>query len=113
MKDRDPLFVPCTPKGCLALLDAIGFNLEGKHVVVLGRSNIVGLPVSMLCLHKKYALLVHFYHLLNFFSLSATVTICHSKTADLPSVVKQADVVIAAVGRAQMVFHSIDFLYCA
>jgi 5,10-methylene-tetrahydrofolate dehydrogenase/methenyl tetrahydrofolate cyclohydrolase len=86
MKDRDPLFVPCTPKGCLALLDAIGYSLEGKHVVVLGRSNIVGLPVSMLCLHKN-----------------ATVTICHSRTTDLPAVVKQADVLIAAVGRAQMV----------
>lgn len=53
MKGRDPLFVPCTPKGCMALLDSIGVNLEGKNVVVLGRSNIVGLPVSMLCLHKK------------------------------------------------------------
>lgn len=86
MKRRDPLFVPCTPKGCIELLDRIGVEIEGKNAVVLGRSNIVGLPVAMLLLHRN-----------------ATVTICHSRTKDLPGVVKQADILIAAVGRAEMV----------
>jgi 5,10-methylene-tetrahydrofolate dehydrogenase/methenyl tetrahydrofolate cyclohydrolase len=86
MKRRDPLFVPCTPKGCIELLDRIGVEIEGKNAVVLGRSNIVGLPVAMLMLHRN-----------------ATVTICHSRTKDLPSVVRQADILIAAVGRAEMV----------
>lgn len=91
MKDREPAFIPCTPKACITLLDNIGVNLEGKHVVVLGRSNIVGIPVSMLCLHKN-----------------ATVTICHSKTENLPNIVKQADVIIAAVGKAKMVYFNIN-----
>jgi len=86
MKRRDPLYVPCTPKGCIELLDRSGVQIEGKNAVVLGRSNIVGLPVAMLLLHRN-----------------ATVTICHSRTKDLPSVVRQADILIAAVGRAQMV----------
>jgi hypothetical protein len=63
-----------------------GIDLDGKNVIVLGRSNIVGIPVAMLCMHKN-----------------ATVTICHSKTKDLPNVVKQGDVVIAAVGKPEMV----------
>lgn len=86
MKRRDPLFVPCTPKGCIELLDRSGITIEGKHAVVLGRSNIVGLPVSMLLLHRN-----------------ATLTICHSRTRDLPQVVRSADILIAAVGRAEMV----------
>jgi 5,10-methylene-tetrahydrofolate dehydrogenase/methenyl tetrahydrofolate cyclohydrolase len=86
MKRRDPLFVPCTPKGCIELLDRTGVEIEGKRAVVLGRSNIVGLPVAMLLLHRN-----------------ATVTICHSRTKDLPSVVREADILIAAVGRAEMV----------
>ena len=86
MKRRDPLFVPCTPKGCIELLDRIGVGIEGKNAVVLGRSNIVGLPVAMLLLHRN-----------------ATLTVCHSRTKDLPSVVRQADILIAAVGRAEMV----------
>lgn len=86
MKRRDPLFVPCTPKGCIELLDRCDLPIEGKHAVVLGRSNIVGLPVAMLLLHRN-----------------ATLTVCHSRTADLPSVVRQADILIAAVGRAEMV----------
>jgi 5,10-methylene-tetrahydrofolate dehydrogenase/methenyl tetrahydrofolate cyclohydrolase len=86
MKRRDPLFVPCTPKGCIELLDRTGVEIEGKNAVVLGRSNIVGLPVAMLLLHRN-----------------ATVTICHSRTKDLPGVVRQADILVAAVGRAQMV----------
>lgn len=86
MKRRDPLFVPCTPKGCIELLNRTGVVIEGKRAVVLGRSNIVGLPVAMLLLHRN-----------------ATVTICHSRTNDLPSVVREADILIAAVGRAEMV----------
>jgi 5,10-methylene-tetrahydrofolate dehydrogenase/methenyl tetrahydrofolate cyclohydrolase len=86
MKRRDPLFVPCTPKGCIELLDRSGVAIEGKRAVVLGRSNIVGLPVAMLLLHRN-----------------ATLTICHSRTKDLPGVVREADILIAAVGRAEMV----------
>jgi 5,10-methylene-tetrahydrofolate dehydrogenase/methenyl tetrahydrofolate cyclohydrolase len=86
MKRREPLYVPCTPKGCIELLDRSGVGIEGKHAVVLGRSNIVGLPVAMLLLHRN-----------------ATLTVCHSRTADLPAVVRQADILVAAVGRAEMV----------
>ncbi len=86
MKRRDPLFVPCTPKGCIELLDRSGVEIEGKRAVVLGRSNIVGLPVAMLLLHRN-----------------ATLTICHSRTKDLPGVVREADILIAAVGRPEMV----------
>lgn len=88
MKRREPLFVPCTPKGCIELLDRSGVTIEGKRAVVLGRSNIVGLPVAMLLLHRN-----------------ATLTICHSRTKDLPAVVREADILIAAVGRPQMVKH--------
>jgi len=86
MKQREPLFVSCTPKGCIELLDRTGVEIEGKRAVVLGRSNIVGLPVAMLLLHRN-----------------ATLTICHSRTKDLPNVVREADILIAAVGRAEMV----------
>jgi 5,10-methylene-tetrahydrofolate dehydrogenase/methenyl tetrahydrofolate cyclohydrolase len=86
MKRREPLFVPCTPKGCIELLDRTGVAIEGRRAVVLGRSNIVGLPVAMLLLHRN-----------------ATVTICHSRTRDLPAVVRSADILVAAVGRPEMV----------
>jgi 5,10-methylene-tetrahydrofolate dehydrogenase/methenyl tetrahydrofolate cyclohydrolase len=86
MKRREPLFVPCTPRGCIELLIRTGVPIEGKRAVVLGRSNIVGLPVAMLLLHRN-----------------ATLTICHSRTKDLPGVVREADILIAAVGRAEMV----------
>jgi len=86
MKGREPKFVSCTPRGCIELLERIGISLDGKNVVVLGRSNIVGVPAAMLCMHRN-----------------ATVTICHSKTKDLPSVVRQADILIAAVGKAELV----------
>lgn len=86
MKGRSPLFAPCTPAGVIELIDRIGVPIEGKEAVVLGRSNIVGLPVSMLLLKRN-----------------ATVTICHSRTKDLPSVTQRADILIAAVGRAEMV----------
>jgi methylenetetrahydrofolate dehydrogenase (NADP+) / methenyltetrahydrofolate cyclohydrolase len=86
MKGRDPLFTPCTPSGCLRLLQETGVNLNGADAVVLGRSNIVGLPMAML-LQKA----------------NATVTICHSRTKDLASYLRKADVVVAAVGIAEMV----------
>lgn len=86
MKDRVPLYIPCTPKGCMTILEDIGVNLSGKHVVVIGKSNIVGIPVAMLCLHK-----------------GATISICHSRTQDIEAMTRQADVLIVAVGRAQMV----------
>ena len=81
-----PTFQPCTPYGVMVMLDEIGYDLKGKEVVVVGRSNIVGKPVALMCLSRH-----------------ATVTICHSRTKDLPEVVKRADVVIAAVGKAEMV----------
>ncbi|MGD1995890.1 MAG: bifunctional methylenetetrahydrofolate dehydrogenase/methenyltetrahydrofolate cyclohydrolase FolD [Anaerolineae bacterium] len=86
MKGREPLFAPCTPSGCIELLDRYDIGIEGKEAVVLGRSNIVGLPVAMLLLHRN-----------------ATITICHSRTQDLLAVCRRADILIAAVGRAQMV----------
>ncbi len=86
MKGRQPLFSPCTPAGIIELIDRTGVTIEGKEAVVLGRSNIVGLPVSMLLLKRN-----------------ATVTICHSRTKDLPEVTRRADILIAAVGRAEMV----------
>ena len=86
MKGRKPLFVPCTPSGCIELLVRSGVEIEGKEAVVLGRSNIVGLPVSMLLLHRN-----------------ATITICHSRTQNLPGVCRRADILIAAVGRPEMV----------
>jgi methylenetetrahydrofolate dehydrogenase (NADP+)/methenyltetrahydrofolate cyclohydrolase len=86
MKGRDPLFVPCTPAGCIELLVRSGVEIQGKEAVILGRSNIVGLPVSMLLLHRD-----------------ATITICHSRTQDLPATCRRADILIAAVGRPEMV----------
>jgi 5,10-methylene-tetrahydrofolate dehydrogenase/methenyl tetrahydrofolate cyclohydrolase len=81
-----PFHIPCTPQGCIELLDRAGVELKGKNAAVIGRSNLVGLPVAMLLMHRD-----------------ATVTIVHSKTVDAPSIVQNADVVVAAVGRAEMV----------
>ncbi len=78
--------VPCTPFGCLHLLKQELGNIAGKDAVVIGRSNIVGKPMAMLLIGE-----------------SATVTVAHSKTRDLPDVVRRADIVIAAVGRPEMV----------
>ena len=77
-----PGFWPCTPFGCLKMLDSIGYDLKGKHAVVIGRSNIVGKPMAMMLLGRD-----------------ATVTICHSRTKDLKAMTLQADVVVAAVGK--------------
>lgn len=85
-KGREPLFVPCTPAGVIYMLEKEMPSLEGVNAVVLGRSNIVGMPVALLLVRAN-----------------ATVTICHSRTRNLPDVVRQADVLVAAVGRAEMV----------
>lgn len=77
---------PCTPYGVMKLLEHYQISTESKHVVIIGRSNIVGKPQAMMMLHKH-----------------ATVTIAHSKTKNLPELVRQADIVVAAVGRANMV----------
>lgn len=85
-KGRDPLFVPCTPTGVMMILERTGVKLEGTNAVVLGRSNIVGMPVALLLVRSN-----------------ATVTICHSRSHDLPGIVRKADVLVAAVGRPEMV----------
>ena len=79
-------FIPCTPYGILKMLDHEKVELKGRHAVVVGRSNLVGKPAAMLLLSRH-----------------ATVTICHSRTVDLPSVVRSGDVVVAAVGKAGMI----------
>ncbi|HZR67491.1 MAG TPA: bifunctional methylenetetrahydrofolate dehydrogenase/methenyltetrahydrofolate cyclohydrolase FolD [Burkholderiales bacterium] len=81
-----PRFVPCTPKAVMAILDREGVALEGKRAVVVGRSNIVGKPVALLLLQR-----------------GATVTVCHSKTVDLEEATRQADVLVVAVGRPNLV----------
>jgi methylenetetrahydrofolate dehydrogenase (NADP+)/methenyltetrahydrofolate cyclohydrolase len=85
-KGREPRFIPCTPSGVMYLIGKVLPNLEGVNAVVLGRSNIVGMPVALLLVRAN-----------------ATVTICHSRTRDLPAVTRQADVLVAAVGKAEMV----------
>jgi methylenetetrahydrofolate dehydrogenase (NADP+)/methenyltetrahydrofolate cyclohydrolase len=79
-------FLPCTPHGIMQLLSRSGISVAGKHAVVVGRSNIVGKPISMLLQRAD-----------------ATVTMCHSRTVDLPSFTRQADILIAAVGRAGLI----------
>ncbi|HEX3775494.1 MAG TPA: bifunctional 5,10-methylenetetrahydrofolate dehydrogenase/5,10-methenyltetrahydrofolate cyclohydrolase, partial [Polyangiaceae bacterium] len=81
-----PGLVPCTPRGCMRLLAETGTKLDGARAVVVGRSNLVGKPIAGLLL-----------------AANATVTIAHSKTADLPAVCREADVLVAAVGRAKMI----------
>jgi methylenetetrahydrofolate dehydrogenase (NADP+) / methenyltetrahydrofolate cyclohydrolase len=77
-----PGFWPCTPYGCMKMLESIGYDLRGKHAVVIGRSNIVGKPMALMLLQKN-----------------ATVTICHSGTQNLKALTLQADVIVAAVGK--------------
>lgn len=79
-------FWPCTPRACLAILDYYKIALEGKRVVVLGRSNVVGKPVAMMALDRN-----------------ATVTICHSKTKELATITREADILISAIGKANFV----------
>lgn len=78
-------FWPCTPYGCMKMLESIGYELKGKHAVVIGRSNIVGKPMALMLLQKN-----------------ATVTICHSATPDLKAMTLQADVIVAAVGKVNV-----------
>jgi methylenetetrahydrofolate dehydrogenase (NADP+)/methenyltetrahydrofolate cyclohydrolase len=86
MKGREPTFTPATPTGCMYLIEEAGVPVEGAHAVVLGRSNIVGLPAAML-LQKA----------------NATVTICHSRTRNIPEIVRQADILVAAIGKPEYV----------
>ncbi|MCX6027947.1 MAG: bifunctional methylenetetrahydrofolate dehydrogenase/methenyltetrahydrofolate cyclohydrolase FolD [Chloroflexi bacterium] len=86
MKGRTPQFIPCTPAGCIELLVRSGITIAGKDAVVVGRSNIVGVPVAALLQNAD-----------------ATVTTCHSKTKDLPDKVRRADIVVAAIGRPEYV----------
>lgn len=79
-------FLPCTPAGVIELLDRSGIEIAGKRCVVVGRSNIVGKPMAMLLLHRN-----------------GTVTICHSKTQNLSEICKQADILVAAVGKAKFI----------
>lgn len=79
-------FIPCTPYGIIKLMDYYGIEIEGKNAVVVGRSNIVGKPLAVLLLHRN-----------------ATVTICHSRTKNLPDITKKADILVAAVGKARII----------
>lgn len=79
-------FLPCTPAGVMELIAESGIDIQGKECVIIGRSNIVGKPMSMLLLHKH-----------------GTVTICHSRTKDLADVIRRGDIIIAAVGRPEMI----------
>jgi methylenetetrahydrofolate dehydrogenase (NADP+)/methenyltetrahydrofolate cyclohydrolase len=85
-KGREPLFVPCTPYGCIYLLKEAGVQISGANAVVLGRSNIVGMPAALLLIKEN-----------------ATVTVVHSRTKDIPGIVRQADIIIAAIGKMEFV----------
>ncbi|MBI2485460.1 MAG: bifunctional methylenetetrahydrofolate dehydrogenase/methenyltetrahydrofolate cyclohydrolase FolD [Deltaproteobacteria bacterium] len=84
--EGNPRFIPCTPHGIIKLLDYYKIEIQGKEAVVVGRSNIVGKPVSLLLLHRH-----------------ATVTICHSRTKPLEDVTRRADILVAAMGRANFI----------
>ena len=91
MKGREPEFIPATPYGCMVLLRRAeelidGFKISGSNAVVLGRSNIVGMPMALLLIHAN-----------------ATVTVVHSRTKDIPAMLKDADIVVGAMGRAEMI----------
>ncbi|CAH9097036.1 unnamed protein product [Cuscuta europaea] len=86
MRDREPLFVPCTPKGCIELLHRYGIEIKGKRAVVIGRSNIVGMPAALLLQRED-----------------ATVSIVHSRTKDPEEITKQADIIVSAVGQPNMI----------
>lgn len=86
MKGREPSFTPATPTGCMVLLREVGAQLEGANAVVVGRSNIVGLPMALMLMKAN-----------------ATVTVCHSRTRNIADVVRQADIVVTAIGRPNFV----------
>ena len=81
-----PMFTPCTPKGVIKMIESTGVAIEGKRAVVVGRSNIVGKPAALLLMHRH-----------------ATVTVCHSKTRDLPAVCREAEIMVVAIGKAKFV----------
>lgn len=84
--EGNPVFEACTPKGIIAMIESTGVGIEGKRAVVVGRSNIVGKPVALMLLHRH-----------------ATITICHSKTKDLPAVCREAEILVVAIGKAKFV----------
>ncbi|KAF4515853.1 hypothetical protein B566_EDAN000088 [Ephemera danica] len=84
--EGNPVFEACTPKGVIKMIESTGVGIEGKRAVVLGRSNIVGKPLALMLLQRN-----------------ATVTICHSKTKDLPAVCREADLLLVAIGKAKFV----------
>ena len=86
MKGRDPLFTPATPTGCMVMLEDAGVELSGANAVVIGRSNIVGMPIALMLIKAN-----------------ATVTVCHSRTKNTPELLREADVVIAAAGLPEYV----------
>jgi len=86
LAEGTPVFEACTPKGVIKMIESTGTKIEGKRAVVLGRSNIVGKPVALMLLHRH-----------------ATVTICHSKTRDLPGVCREGEILVVAIGRANFV----------
>jgi 5,10-methylene-tetrahydrofolate dehydrogenase/methenyl tetrahydrofolate cyclohydrolase len=86
MKGREPEFTPCTPHGCMVLLERCGTEIAGANAVVLGRSNIVGMPAALMLVKRN-----------------ATVTVCHSRTKDIEGVIRHADILIAAIGRPHFV----------
>ena len=86
MLGQEPLFYPCTPSGCMKLIDSLNFEVSGKNAVVIGRSNIVGKPIAQLLMKRN-----------------ATVTVCHSRTANIGQVIKNADIIIAALGKPKFV----------
>lgn len=86
MKGYEPYFVPCTPKGCIELLKKTDVQISGKRAVVIGRSNIVGIPLALLLLNED-----------------ATVTVCHSKTLNIEEICKEADILVAAIGKPEFV----------
>ena len=82
----EDVLMPCTPKGCIELLDKYNIEIEGKHAVVIGKSSIVGMPLSLLLLHRE-----------------ATVSVCHVKTKNIKDITRQADILISACGQAEMI----------
>ncbi len=84
--EGSPIFEACTPKGIIRMIESTGVGIEGKRAVVLGRSNIVGKPIALMLLQRN-----------------ATVTVCHSKTRDLPAVCREAEILIVAIGKARFV----------
>ena len=89
LSNREPMFIPCTPLGCLKIFEYENITLIGKYVVVIGKSNIVGLPIALLLLQK-----------------GATVTVCHRETKDIQLHTKQADIIISACGQPEMIKKS-------